>query len=50
MNVKEQRNFWHNAQLGVSLLHAYHSNFGLKWQGKIFGVLLAAVALWVLLR
>lgn len=37
--------------VGGSLLQRlFRSNFGVKWQGKIFGVLLAAVAVWVLLR
>ncbi|MAT99178.1 MAG: hypothetical protein CL608_18690 [Anaerolineaceae bacterium] len=37
--------------IGGSLLqHIFQSDFGQKWQGKIFGVLLAAVALWILFR
>lgn len=37
--------------VGGSLLQrAFQSEFGQKWQGKIFGVLLAAVATWILLR
>lgn len=37
--------------VGGSLLQRiFQSNFGVKWQGKIFGGLLAAVALWILFR
>ena len=37
--------------VGGSLLQRlFQSDFGVKWQGKIFGVLLTAVAIWVLLR
>ncbi|MDJ0755382.1 MAG: LysE family translocator [Ardenticatenaceae bacterium] len=37
--------------VGGSLLQRlFRSQFAVKWQGKIFGVLLAAVAVWVLLR
>ncbi|MCA9917647.1 MAG: LysE family translocator [Anaerolineales bacterium] len=37
--------------VGGSLLQrAFRSEFGQKWQGKIFGSLLAGVALWILLR
>ncbi|MCA9996607.1 MAG: LysE family translocator [Anaerolineales bacterium] len=37
--------------IGGSLLQRlFQSEFGVKWQGKIFGVLLTAVAIWVLLR
>ncbi len=37
--------------VGGSLLQrAFQSEFGQKWQGKIFGILLAAVATWILLR
>lgn len=35
--------------MGGSLLQRlFQSEFGVKWQGKIFGVLLAAVAVWIL--
>ena len=33
---------------GTMLQRLFQSEFGVKWQGKIFGVLLAAVALWIL--
>ena len=37
--------------MGGSLLQRlFQSEFGIKWQGKIFGGLLAAVALWILFR
>ena len=37
--------------IGGSLLQrAFQSEFGQKWQGKIFGILLAAVATWILIR
>ncbi|MFK7803220.1 MAG: LysE family translocator [Anaerolineae bacterium] len=37
--------------LGGSLLQRFFlSDFGVKWQGKIFGVLLACVAVWILFR
>ncbi len=37
--------------IGGSLLRQiFQSDFGVKWQGKIFGVLLAAVAVWILFR
>jgi len=37
--------------IGGSLLQrVFQSDFGRKWQGKIFGILLAAVALWILFR
>ena len=37
--------------LGGSVLQRFFQyEFGVKWQGKIFGVLLAAVAVWILLR
>ncbi|MEM7800638.1 MAG: LysE family transporter, partial [Chloroflexota bacterium] len=35
---------------GSVLQRFFKSEFGIRWQGKIFGVLLAAVAFWVLLR
>lgn len=35
---------------GSALQRFFRSEFGVKWQGKIFGVLLAAVAVWILLR
>ncbi|MEM7333363.1 MAG: LysE family translocator [Chloroflexota bacterium] len=35
---------------GSFLRQFFQSDFGIKWQGKIFGVLLAAVAVWILLR
>ncbi len=37
--------------VGGSLLQQiFQSEFGIKWQGKVFGVLLAAVAVWILFR
>lgn len=37
--------------VGGSLLQrAFQSEFGRTWQGKIFGVLLAGVAIWILIR
>ena len=37
--------------MGGSLLQQiFKSEFGVKWQGKIFGVLLAAVAVWILFK
>ena len=37
--------------LGGSLLQRFfQSEFGVKWQGKIFGVMLGLVGLWILLR
>jgi len=37
--------------VGGSLLQRiFQSEFGVKWQGKIFGMLLAAVAVWILFR
>ena len=37
--------------IGGSLLQrVFQSEFGVRWQGKIFGILLAGVAIWVLLR
>ncbi|MEM7343080.1 MAG: LysE family translocator [Chloroflexota bacterium] len=37
--------------VGGSLLQRFfQSEFGVKWQGKIFGVLLAGVAVWILFR
>lgn len=35
---------------GSVLQRFFKSEFGIRWQGKIFGVLLAAVAVWVMLR
>ena len=35
---------------GNLLRRVFQSEFGIKWQGKIFGVLLAAVAVWILFR
>jgi threonine/homoserine/homoserine lactone efflux protein len=35
---------------GGLLQRAFQSEFGIRWQGKIFGVLLAGVAVWVLFR
>lgn len=35
---------------GSFLKRLFQSEFGVKWQGKIFGVLLALVAIWVLVR
>ena len=34
---------------GSLLQRFFQSEFGVKWQGKIFGFLLAAVAIWILL-
>lgn len=37
--------------VGGSLLQrVFQSVFGVRWQGKIFAVLLTAVALWILLK
>lgn len=37
--------------IGGSLLQRFfQSEFGIKWQGKLFGTLLAGVAVWVLLK
>ncbi|MEM7128188.1 MAG: LysE family translocator [Chloroflexota bacterium] len=37
--------------IGGSLLqHVFQSKFGVRWQGKIFGLLLAGVAMWILVR
>lgn len=37
--------------IGGSLLQRlFQSEFGIKWQGKIFGVLLAVVGIWILVR
>ena len=37
--------------IGGSLLQRlFQSEFGRKWQGKIFGLLLAGVAIWILVR
>lgn len=37
--------------VGGSLLQRFfQSEFGVRWQGKIFGILLTAVALWILIR
>ena len=37
--------------VGGSLLQRlFQSDFGVKWQGKIFGILLAVVAAWILFR
>ena len=37
--------------VGGSLLQRlFQSEFGTRWQGKIFGVMLAAVAVWILFR
>jgi threonine/homoserine/homoserine lactone efflux protein len=35
---------------GSFLQHVFQSDFGQKWQGKIFGLILAGVALWILFR
>ncbi|MEM7347410.1 MAG: LysE family translocator [Chloroflexota bacterium] len=35
---------------GSLLQRLFQSEFGTRWQGKIFGILLAAVAVWILLR
>lgn len=35
---------------GSFLQRLFQSEFGLRWQGKIFGVLLAAVAVWILFQ
>lgn len=35
---------------GSFLQRVFQSDFGRRWQGKIFGVMLAGVALWILLR
>lgn len=35
---------------GSILQRFFQSEFGVKWQGKIFGMLLAMVAVWILLR
>lgn len=35
---------------GSALRRFFQSEFGVRWQGKIFGLLLAGVALWVLFR
>jgi threonine/homoserine/homoserine lactone efflux protein len=37
--------------VGGSLLQRlFQSEFGMKWQGKIFGILLVGVAIWILFR
>jgi threonine/homoserine/homoserine lactone efflux protein len=37
--------------IGGSLLQrVFQSEFGVKWQGKIFGILLVGVAIWILFR
>ena len=35
---------------GSMLQRFFRSEFGVRWQGKIFGVLLALVAIWIVLR
>lgn len=35
---------------GSMLRRLFQSEFGVKWQGKIFGVMLALVAIWIILR
>ena len=35
---------------GSFLQRLFQTEFALKWQGKIFGVMLAAVAIWILFR
>jgi threonine/homoserine/homoserine lactone efflux protein len=35
---------------GSFLQRFFQSEFGVKWQGKIFGVMLFAVGLWILWR
>jgi len=35
---------------GSMLQRLFQSEFGVRWQGKIFGVLLVGVAVWILFR